>query len=80
MFEGECPPRFRAIQSQAERKLQMLDTVMDAVYLCSSLGNRLKQLSGSRNNQWSIRINQQWRIYFYFENGHATDVEIVDYH
>jgi len=48
--------------------------------LRSSPGNRLAKLSGGRNGQWSIRINQQWRICFQFENGHAMEVEIVDYH
>ena len=42
--------------------------------------NHLDALSGNREGQWSIRINQQWRICFRFENGDAFDVEIVDYH
>jgi len=80
LFEGECPRRFRAIQAQAERKLQMLDSATDIVDLRSPPGNRLEKLSGGRSSQWSIRINQQWRICFHFEDGHATHVEIVDYH
>jgi len=80
LYEGKCPRRLRAIQAQAERKLQMLDATMDIVDLRSPPGNRLEKLSGSRSNQWSIRVNQQWRVCFYFENGHATHVEIVDYH
>ncbi len=80
LFEGRCPRRFRAIQAQAERKLQMLDAATGIVDLCSPPGNRLEKLSGGRNSQWSIRINQQWRICFQFENGHAIDVEILDYH
>ena len=43
-------------------------------------GNRLEALKGSRKGQWSIRINQQWRICFRWDNGGADDVEIVDYH
>lgn len=43
-------------------------------------GNRLEQLKGDRKGQWSIRINDQWRLCFRFENGDAYDVEIVDYH
>jgi len=59
----------------------MLDSATDILDLRSPPpGNRLEKLSGDRNSQWNIRINQQWRICFYFENGHATDVEIVDYH
>ena len=43
-------------------------------------GNRLEALSGDRAGQWSVRINDQWRVCFRFENGDAHDVEIVDYH
>ncbi|PJA33935.1 MAG: excinuclease ABC subunit A [Zetaproteobacteria bacterium CG_4_9_14_3_um_filter_53_7] len=80
LFEGKCPRRFSAIQAQVERKLQMLDAATDVVDLRSPPGNRLEKLSGNRAGQWSIRINQQWRICFLFEDGHALDVEIVDYH
>lgn len=80
LFAGQCPNRFRAIQMQAERKLQMLDAATDVADLRSPPGNRLEKLSGDRNDQWSIRINQQWRICFRFENGDVHDVEIVDYH
>jgi len=53
---------------------------MDIVDLRSPPGNRLEKLSGNRSGQWSIRINQQWRVCFCFENGDVHDVEIVDYH
>ena len=42
--------------------------------------NQLEKLSGDREGQWSIRINGQWRVCFVFRDGHAFDVEIVDYH
>jgi proteic killer suppression protein len=42
--------------------------------------NRLEALTGNRAGQWSIRINDQWRVCFRFKNGEAFDVEIVDYH
>jgi plasmid maintenance system killer protein len=45
-----------------------------------SPGNRLEQLSGNRAGQWSIRINDQWRICFRWEAGNAYEVEIIDYH
>lgn len=80
LFAGKCPRRFRAIQAQAERKLQMLDAATDVADLRSPPGNRLERLSGDRSGQWSIRINQQWRICFRFGNGDVHDVEIVDYH
>jgi len=80
LFEGGKTRRFRAIRVQAERKLQMLDSATDILDLRSPPGNRLEKLSGDRNKQWSIRINQQWRICFCFAGGHATHVAIVDYH
>lgn len=43
-------------------------------------GNRLEALKGKRKGQFSIRINDQWRVCFRFEKGQAWDVEIVDYH
>lgn len=42
--------------------------------------NRLEKLTGDREGQWSIRINDQWRILFTWQDGDAYDVEIVDYH
>jgi proteic killer suppression protein len=43
-------------------------------------GNNLEALKGDRKGQWSIRVNQQWRICFRWSNGDVTDVEMVDYH
>ncbi|MEI2767165.1 MAG: type II toxin-antitoxin system RelE/ParE family toxin [Nitrosomonas sp.] len=61
-------------------KLQMLDSADTIDDLRSPPGNRLEKLSGDRLGRWSIRINNQWRICFRFENGNAYDVEVVDYH
>ena len=61
-------------------KLQMLDSADTIADLRSPPGNRLEKLSGDRLGRWSIRINNQWRICFRFENGNAYDVEVVDYH
>lgn len=58
----------------------MLDAARTIEDLRSSPGNRLEKLSGDRDGQWSIRINQPWRVCFRFEEEHAHDVEIVDYH
>ncbi|MBM4026942.1 MAG: type II toxin-antitoxin system RelE/ParE family toxin [Planctomycetes bacterium] len=80
LFEGNCPLQFRAISRVAERKLQMLDDACGIEDLRVPPGNRLKPLHGSRKGQWSIRINDQWRLCFRFEAGNAFDVEIVDYH
>ena len=80
LYEGLHPKRFRNIEAVAERKLQMLDAAEELKDLRSPPGNRLEALSGSRAGQHSIRINDQWRVCFRFERGHAQDVEIVDYH
>ncbi|MDO1509501.1 MULTISPECIES: type II toxin-antitoxin system RelE/ParE family toxin [unclassified Neisseria] len=80
LFQGRCPLKFRAIRKTAERKLQMLDSAVTVDFLRSPPGNRLEALKGSRIGQFSICINDQWRVCFRFENGHAYDVEIVDYH
>lgn len=68
------------ILRRALMRLGQLDaaTVVDDLRLPPS--NRLEALSGDRVGQWSIRINDRWRVCFRFERGHAQDVEIVDYH
>lgn len=68
------------IQKRAYRKLVMIDAAVQTEDLRVPPGNRLEKLSGDRDEQWSIRINRQWRICFRFEQGDAFDVEIVDYH
>ncbi len=68
------------IQRTALRKLLMLDASEALQDLRVPQGNRLERLSGKREGQHSIRINDQWRICFAWKEGHAHDVEIVDYH
>ena len=68
------------VQRAGLRKLAYLDRAKTLVDLREPPGNRLEQLRGSRAGQWSIRINDQWRICFGWENGDAKNVEIVDYH
>lgn len=80
LFEGRIPRRFKAISAPAERKLQMLDAAKNIMDLKSPPGNRLESLKGIRRGQWSIRVNDQWRVCFNFQNGEALNVEIVDYH
>ncbi|MDO8206780.1 MAG: type II toxin-antitoxin system RelE/ParE family toxin [Gallionella sp.] len=80
LFEGLNPRRFRAIQTVAERKLTQLDAAVTLDFLRSPPGNRLEALQGNRKGQWSIRVNDQWRICFKFNNGDVFDIEIVDYH
>jgi toxin HigB-1 len=67
------------IQATARRKLEQLDGAPRLSTLRTPPGNRLEALKGSRAGQWSIRINDQWRICFVWDNG-AHQVEIVDYH
>ena len=68
------------IQQRALRKLRMIDAAADINDLRVPPGNRLEALSGNREGQHSIRINNQWRICFTWSQGDAYDVEIVDYH
>ena len=68
------------IQRSALRKLRMLHRAIDVNDLRSPPGNRLEQLAGNREGQYSIRVNQQWRICFEWDDGNAYNVEIVDYH
>jgi proteic killer suppression protein len=68
------------IQERALRKLRQLDASISFDDLKLPPSNRLEALSGDRMGQYSIRINQQWRLCFRGENGTAFNVEIVDYH
>lgn len=72
--------RFRSIERSALRKLDMLDAASDLQTLAALPGNRLERLRGDRAGQYSIRINDQWRICFAWRAGDAYRVEIVDYH
>ena len=80
LFSGRCPRRWLAIRAQAERKLAMIHAARTLEFLRSPPGNRLEALRGSRKGQYSIRINDQWRLCFRWSGGDADDVEIVDYH
>lgn len=80
LFNGRRMARFVNIQAVALRKLAMLQRAACLEDLRIPPNNRLEKLAGDRAGQWSIRINAQWRICFRFEDGHALDVEIVDYH
>jgi proteic killer suppression protein len=68
------------IQAVALRKLRMLNNVHGLNDLRSPPGNRLERLSGDREGQYSIRINDQWRVCFAWRGDDAHDVEICDYH
>jgi proteic killer suppression protein len=70
----------KSIWSIARRKLDALNAAKDVKDLRAPPGNRLERLKGSLAGKWSIRINDQFRVVFAFENGVALDVQVVDYH
>lgn len=80
LFEGQSPKRFCSFQNVAERKLAQLHSAATLAFLRSPPGNRFEALKGDRLGQYSIRINDQWRVCFRWADGDAFDVEIVDYH
>lgn len=68
------------VQRQALRKLLLIDAAESVEDLRVPPGNRLERLRGARSGQYSIRVNDPWRICFKWSGGNAIDVEIVDYH
>ena len=72
--------RFVAFERVAQRKLAQLNAAATLDFLRVPPGNRLESLRGNRQGSYSIRINDQWRLCFRFENGNAFDADIVDYH
>lgn len=73
-------PRFEAIERKARQKLAMINATVSLDGLRIPPGNRLEALKGDRAGQYSIRINDQWRICFRWSDGNAYDLEICDYH
>lgn len=81
VFQGRMPKGFPTeIASVARRKLRMLDAATTLEDLRLPPGNRLEALSGDREGQHSIRVNDQWRVCFAWRDAGAHSVEIVDYH
>ena len=80
LFEVGESRRFNAITRVALRKLDMISAATMVETLRVPPGNHLEALSGKMKGQWSIRINDQWRICFKWVGTNAYDVEIVDYH
>jgi toxin HigB-1 len=81
IFQGKTSNKLpKDIQRTARRKLLYLDDAEDLRDLLAPPGNRLEKLKGDRAGQYSIRINDQWRICFKWSANKAKDVEIVDYH
>lgn len=81
LFAGRRIARFVNVEAVAMRKLQQLNAAATLEFLRVPPGNMLEALKGNRKGQHSIRINSQWRLCFvWLDGGHATHVEIVDYH
>jgi proteic killer suppression protein len=80
VFEGRGSRKFRNIESAAKRRLDVLHAAVSLTGLAAIRSNHLEALRGNRKGQHSIRVNLQWRICFAWKDGHAWNVEMVDYH
>lgn len=80
LFQGRRVARWLSIESVAMRKLAMLNRAGRIDDLRIPPNNRLEKLKGNRKDQWSIRVNDQWRVCFRWIASDAHDVQIVDYH
>lgn len=80
LFATGRSKRFRAILNVATRRLTQLDAAETLEFLRSPPGNRLEKLKGRRRGQYSLRINDQWRVCFRWTASGPAEVEIVDYH
>ena len=80
LARGDHVRRFEAVAPVARRKLRQLEIAGRLEDLRVPPGNRLEALKGRRQGQYSIRINDQWRVCFRWTAAGAEDVEIVDYH
>lgn len=80
LFSGMRVARFANFERVALRKLEQLNLAQIIEDMRAPPGNHLEPLHDDRTGQWSVRINDQWRLCFRWENNNALDVEIVDYH
>jgi proteic killer suppression protein len=80
LFNDEFSRKYQAIERLFQRKLTALDEAETLEDMAALPGNHLEALKRDRKGQHSIRINDQYRLCFVWADGHATDVEIVDYH
>jgi proteic killer suppression protein len=80
VFDRWHSRRYAAIERIAFRKLRQIHSVSKIEELSMPPGNRLEKLRGDRAGQWSLRVNDQFRICFAWRDGDAYDVEITDYH
>ena len=80
IFEGRASRRFSSVRQQLERRLQLLHNAKRVEDLRLPPGNRLEALRGNRAGQFSIRVNDQFRLCFRWPAAGPSDVECVDYH
>ena len=80
LFQRQFVKRFSGIERSALKRLRLLDRAESLAVLAAFPGNRLEALKGDRQGQYSIRINDQWRICFVWTELGPGAVEIVDYH
>ena len=80
LYEGKRIAQFQAFAGQAQKRLRVLDAADTLEALKMLPSNRLKALEGNRKGQYSIRINDRWRICFKWGDAGPEKVEIVDYH
>ena len=81
IWEGKWVKGFSTdLQEMTRRKLRMLNNSFDIKDLMIPPSNRLEKLKGNRKDFYSIRVNDQWRLIFKWENGIASNVELIDYH
>lgn len=80
LYEGGNPKQFQAFKRIAIRKLTQLDAAQTLDFMRSPPGNRFEALKGNREGQYSIRINDQYRLCFEWSENGPVEVEIVDYH
>ena len=80
LFHSRAVSRFRNIERVARRKLLQVHAATELASRRVPPGNQLEALKADRKGQHSIRINDQWRVCFLWKDGHAHQVEVVDYH
>ena len=80
LYNQKFVKKFEPFARRAMTRLWVLDSAETLDTLAAVPGNRFEALKGDRKGQYSIRINNPWRLCFKWEEGHALDVEIVDYH
>ena len=81
LFYGERVRRYPSdLAQRTQNKLKIVYSVSRLEDLAVPPGNRLEALRGDRRGQWSIRVNEQWRICFVWDGTRATAIEVVDYH